>query len=337
MRDTFPNRLLRRAVTITAVVAAAGLVLATLPLLVGVALLVDALGSRRRRARLGTVRMLGVLLTLVLLETAGLVALLAVFVASIGSAPRRHALTSRIQAFYTAAHFSSVTRIFGLRLRVDGSDALKQGNFLLFLRHASLIDTLLPGVLVTLPHGLTLRYVLKRELLYAPCLDIAGHLLRNHFVDRSGVDSVAEQRAVGALATDLPPDAGVVLFPEGTRFSELKRRSLIERSRDDALLHARAQELANVLPVRAGGARALFEAAPEADLVVVAHTGLEGFARLSDVWAGDLVGRTIEVKVWRFPAASLPAGADARFTFLEERWRELDAWIGTRRAARSAG
>ena len=51
-------------------------------------------------------------------------------------------------------------------------------------RHASLADSLVSAWVITSVAGMNPRYVLKRELLVDPCLDIVGNRLPNHFLDR---------------------------------------------------------------------------------------------------------------------------------------------------------
>ena len=56
------------------------------------------------------------------------------------------------------------------------------GPLIVFIRHSSTIDTLIPTELITRRHGLKLRFVMKTELLADPCLDVAGHWVPNYFV-----------------------------------------------------------------------------------------------------------------------------------------------------------
>src|SRR5712691_8957537 len=63
-------------------------------------------------------------------------------------------------------------RIFGIRIEVEGADELRDGPVIVFLRHASVADTLLPAVFIANPKRLKLRYVLKHGLLLDPCLDM---------------------------------------------------------------------------------------------------------------------------------------------------------------------
>ena len=68
-----------------------------------------------------------------------------------------------------------------------------------------------------------LRYVLKQELRYLPCLDIGGHGLPNVFVDRSGSDSAKAIREVSDLIATAGSDESVLIYPEGTRFTQKTR------------------------------------------------------------------------------------------------------------------
>lgn len=60
------------------------------------------------------------------------------------------------------------------QLEVEGVNALQPGPLVVLMRHASLADTLLPAVVIA-SHGIRLRYVLKRELLWDPCRASGGY------------------------------------------------------------------------------------------------------------------------------------------------------------------
>jgi len=333
MRDDLAGRVARRAVTVPVVLVATSVVWSALPFLFAAAVIVDVVGYfERRRGRLNSLRILGFVLAFLTIESAGLGALLGVWLGAAGDVLRLRRYATTVQGLYTRAHFEVVRFLFQLRFEVDGQGDVTRGPVLLLLRPASIIDTLIPGVFVAAPNGMRLRYVLKRELLWGPCLDIAGHFLENHFVDRSGVDSAKEIERVRALGTGLGRDEGVVLYPEGTRFSPSRRQALLDKTATDPVAHARVDGLEFLLPVRLGGALALLEAARGADLVVVAHTGLEGFAKVTDIWRGDLVGHVVKVKFTRIAAADVPAQVEERREFLDALWRDVDAWIRANRA-----
>jgi 1-acyl-sn-glycerol-3-phosphate acyltransferase len=322
----------RRLVTIPAIVVAFVLVTATLPLLLTLALLA---GSVRRRGRLALARLVLMLEAFLAIEVLVLAVLALLGLVTLGSRARRAALTWPLQRFFTGAQMAAARVIFGLRFVVEGAElAAAGGPVVVLIRHASVVDVLLPSVFIANVHRIRLRYVLKRELLLDPCLDVAGHWIPNHFVARDGTDSQREFAAVRALKAGLGAGDGVLIYPEGTRFTEAKRRKALDRARDDPAALARALRLRHLLPVRPGGPLALLETAPTCDVLFVGHHGLEGATSATDLWKGDLVGRTIRIKFWRAPAASLPEGRDARLAWLGEAWQRMDDWLDAGEADR---
>jgi len=185
----------------------------------------------------------------------------------------------------------------------------------------------LAAALVANPHRLLLRYVIKRELLWDPCLDIVGCRLPNAFIDRSADRKDAEVAAIVKLTAQLDEQSAVLIYPEGTRFSKAKQQRAIAslRDRGETALAERAATFRHVLPPRRRGPLALLEAAPDVDVVLLEHTGFEGATTLGHFLDGKLVGRTLRVRLRRFEATSIPT--EARDTWLFDRWRELDDWI----------
>lgn len=221
-------------------------------------------------------------------------------------------------------------RIFGVRLLVTG-DVPRFGErpVLLFVRHASVADTILAALLVSVPHGVRLRYVLKRELLWDPCLDIVGNRLPNVFVRRDSAASAREIAAIGELARGLGPRDGVLIYPEGTRFTPAKKARIVEKLLRDGKHDAarEAEELRHVLRPRSGGALALLEMAPQADVVFLAHTGFEGSASFDRFASGALVGATVHAELRAVPSERIPADRDGRRAWLQEQWRLVDEFV----------
>jgi len=233
-----------------------------------------------------------------------------------------------LEALWGTALLVGMKHVFGLRIHVEGEQSLDGGPILLLLRHASTADTVLAAGLVTRRHGIDLRYVLKKELLWDPCLDIVGHRTPNVFVDRASDDPSEETRRVRLLAEGLGPGEGALIYPEGTRFSVDKRRRIIERleQRGDPEAVAYARSLERVLPPRPAGTLALLDAAPHADVVICAHTGFEHTASLAAIWNGGLVHAHIRVQLRRIPRAAIPQDDAERIAWLREEWRHVDAW-----------
>jgi 1-acyl-sn-glycerol-3-phosphate acyltransferase len=231
-----------------------------------------------------------------------------------------------VQAWWARTLFRAVRRLFRLRLEVEGLEVARPGPVVAMFRHASIIDNLLPAVLLTDQLGLQLRWIIKRELLSYPDLDVAGKRLPNYFVDRNSDDPRGELRSIAALGENLDENEGVLIYPEGTRFTAGRRARALERlaaTRPDLL--ERASALRHVLPPRLGGVLTLLGSGH--DVLLCAHEGLGGFARLNDLWSGAIVGTVVRVRFWRFAAADIPSARVERVTWMYDRWRQIDDWI----------
>jgi 1-acyl-sn-glycerol-3-phosphate acyltransferase len=217
-----------------------------------------------------------------------------------------------------------------MRVEVEEAPDLGHGPIILFSRHASVGDTLLPAVFVSSRYGIVLRYVLKRELLWDPCLDIVGNRLRNCFVQRGSGESERDIALVQQLMEDLGPQDGVLIYPEGTRFTPAKRQRILERlaQKGDADLLAKAEALQHLLPPRLGGTLALLERNVGADAVFCAHIGFDGAGSFRDLLNGSLVNRLVRVCFWRVPYNEIPRTAAAQAAWLYEQWARIDTWIG---------
>jgi 1-acyl-sn-glycerol-3-phosphate acyltransferase len=314
---------IRRLITISAVYA--GLVLFTtlLPVLLPLGAMVDAARWVRARTPAMALRM-GAFAWIYLLGEAWAILALAI----VGLLPRHTAIdwTYRAQRVWLDWNFDALRMTFGLTFVDEGAFAIPPGPILLLSRHASMIDTMLPGRYVVKHHGIKLRYVLKKELLVDPALDIGGNRLPNYFIDRRG-SAETEMAALRELATGLEADEGVLIYPEGTRYSEEKRvryrRRWVDQGGPIGEIVARFRR---VLPPRPGGTLALLDASM-ADVVVLAHRGLEGFARVKDMWSGGLVGTTVELRFWRVSRSAIPKDDKSRLRWLFELWADVDAWV----------
>ena len=85
----------------------------------------------------------------------------------------------------------------------------------------------------------------------------------------------------------------------------------------------------NLLPPHTSGAFAAIDACPDADVVFVAHTGLDRLVSVRDLWQGLLTDMTVHARWWRVPTADVPRAADheTQVAWLYDWWERLDAWI----------
>ncbi len=300
-----------------------------LPLLAVVAFAFDAFRLATGHRRFVALRLTVIGWVYLAAEVVGITALGVLWVLSAGGRARGFFIsgTYAIQRWWAGTLFSVIRTLFGLRVEVDGADEVAPGPIIVFMRHASILDNLLPSALITASHGIKLRYVLKKELLADPALDVAGSRLPNYFVDRA-VGGTTEVAAIKNLGMGLAADEGVLIYPEGTRFTPERRdRALARLEEKDPGLLSRARALTSVLPPRTGGPLALLDGEPAADVVIAAHVGLDGFSHIRNILDGGLVGGTVRVRFQRFPASAIPAGSELRIEWLYDRWAEVDDWI----------
>ncbi len=234
-----------------------------------------------------------------------------------------------LQRAWSQALFHGAFRIFGMRLKVEEGAEVVPGPLLVFIRHASTADTVLPAVLVANPHEIVLRYVLKKELLWDICLDVVGNRLPNVFVDRASADPEREIATIRHAARHMGPSDGILIYPEGTRFTPrvLAYRLKRLKSMGHDELYDIAKKFNYLLPPKLGGPLALMDAAPKADILFIAHTGFEGARSFPRFWRGGLVGKTIHVRMTRFRSADVPNEEVDRGRWLFERWADMDRWV----------
>jgi len=306
------------------------------PILVAVALFIDAVRWVVTRRPFMGVRSLAFLWVFLAAEMVGLLWLTAQWVGTGfgASSSRMTAAAWRVQTWWGRTLFTTVERLFALDVVVEDLELVRPGPIVALFRHASIIDNLLPATLLSDQAGLRMRWIIKRELLSIPALDVGGKRLPNYFVDRSADDPSVELSRIRALANDLGEDEGVLIYPEGTRFTAAKRTRAITRLEEsEPELAQRARGMHFVLPPRTGGVLELLDAGT--DVVVCAHEGLGGFASVADIWSGALLGRVVRVRFWRISASEIPHGREDRVTWLYDLWESADDWIASLQAQRN--
>lgn len=323
----------RRLRTIPAVVVVWLLVMVTLPLLIPMALVVDSVRFLVRRVPFMATRLVCFLLAYLTIEVVGVVALGLVWLVARNDEERLAGLTFAVQRRWAEAVFDSVRTVFDLTFDASGLEAVNESPMLILARHASIIDNLLPAHYISRPRGFHIGYVMKSELLVDPCLDVAGNRLPNVFVRRGAGEAERDIAAIRGLAARLATDGGILIYPEGTRFTREKLDVAARRLvKSNPRLAEIAAGYASVLPPRPSGTLALLEGC-DADVVVMAHRGLDGFARVADIWRGAMVHTHVDVGFWRVPRSSIPEGRTDRTEWLFRLWADIDAWIGERAAA----
>jgi 1-acyl-sn-glycerol-3-phosphate acyltransferase len=194
-------------------------------------------------------------------------------------------------------------------------------------RHASPLDNLIPAVIASGRNHIRLRWVINRWLLRDPCLDIVGNRLPNVFVATGSEEPRGQAARVGALAAGLGFEDGVLIFPEGALFSPARLRRTVARLSEAGSEDAgRASALRSVLPPRTGAFLSALAAAPDADVVIVEHRGLDPFSAYRALASGELIGAEVVIRVRRFARATIPGDSSGQAGWLWDRWIELDRW-----------
>lgn len=331
-----PPRWVRRLAIVPATAVLIVSVLASLPLLLVVAAGISPLLPGRWRP----LRLLWFFIVYLAVEVVALAAAFGLWVvhgfgrsiASARSRSRHHALLK-----WSLSHlFNSARHAFNLTFdtsEVEGvlrHDPDPEGPLLVFSRHAGAGDSL---ILVHALYQADRRphIVLKETLQWDPFLDVVLNRLPTAFV-RSGPGRRGVVEEIRDLATDIGPHDALLLFPEGGNFTAGRRTRSIAKL-EDLGRHAEAdlaRQMRHVLAPRATGALTAIEAASEADVVFVGHTGLEDLSGIVDLWRGLPMDSQIRGAAWWVSRASIPPPED-RSEWLFEWWLRIDQWIVSRR------
>ncbi len=244
-----------------------------------------------------------------------------------------------VQQKWAGALFGAGRLLFHLQVEIEGAESIaaarQKGPVLVFLRHSSTADTVLPVALVSGPYDILLRYVMKRDLLWDPCLDLYGQRLPNAFVRRGSNDPAREIERVRELSQGLGTGDGILLYPEGTRFSEKTRERIREKlaAEGDPEKLQRATQFQSVLPPRVGGALASIGENPSATILFCAHTGFDGVRSFREFSNGMLLDKVVRAKFWSVPVADLPEKEEDRIEWLFNEWKKVDEFC-TKNATR---
>jgi 1-acyl-sn-glycerol-3-phosphate acyltransferase len=251
--------------------------------------------------------------------------------------------------------YHAAERTCGLRMRVAGppgeagrSDDAGARPIIVLSRHAGPGDSLLVVHYLLTVCARRPRLVMKAALQLDPSLDVLANRLPNAFVHHRGKRSQTESQGgaqarrrhhteqIKRLAAGLDEQGALVIFPEGANWTPLRWRRGIARLRRKGLdnLAERAAAMPSVLAPRTGGALAAAAACPAADVVFVAHTGLDKLVSVRDVWRSLSADVLVTARWWRVPAAEVPrtAGHQAQVDWLYDWWQRIDEWITTQRS-----
>jgi 1-acyl-sn-glycerol-3-phosphate acyltransferase len=231
--------------------------------------------------------------------------------------------------------FTEARRVLALRIETEGPspDAHPGTPLIVACRHAG------PGDSFTLIHtlmdwyGREPRVVLKDTMAWDPVVDVVLRRLPARFIQTNPAQGQDYESQIADLARGLDENDAFVIFPEGGNFTPERRRRGIERLRGRGLhrMADRASRMTHVLAPRPGGFLAALEAAPDADVVLVAHTGLDHMLTVRDVWRELPMDKVIVMRWWQVPREEIPSERDEQIEWLFGWWERIDAWIAENR------
>ncbi len=227
--------------------------------------------------------------------------------------------------------FREARRVLRLRIETEGpTPAAHPGRpILVCCRHAG------PGDSFVLIHTLMAWYhreprvVLKDTLAWDPAIDVLLNRIPARFISPNPAEGERLEQQIASLATGLDENDAFVIFPEGGNFTPRRRRRGIDRLRRLGMekMAQRAERMTHVLAPRPGGFLAALDAAPGADVVLVAHTGLDHLVTVGDIWRELPMDKRIVMRWWQVPRDEIPAGRDERIDWLFAWWERIDSWI----------
>ena len=327
--------MLRRLISISGLILGAVVLTVLIPAWLPLVIIIDAL---RVKWRFPLARLLLFGVCWAWLETVGVICSALLWITGQSkNVPRHYAL----QRWWADRLLRALKATCGFSVEVENIDALTPGPVILLARHASLADSLVSAYVVTTLAHMNPRFVLKRELLADPCLDVVGQRLPNHFLDRQATDSTPELEALQNLVTDVNASTVGIIFPEGTRANNKKRTRALEKiAINDSDRAVRLSEMRHLLPPRPAGAAAMLRGCTSADVVVAWHVGFEGL----DTFGGILKAISSDMPPIRFhlrrvsrdeiPDASISNGEG--FTrWLDDEWMRMDREVNDALSARN--
>ena len=167
------------------------------------------------------------------------------------------------------------------------------------------------------------------ELLADPGFDLIYRRTGSVFIPRDNGPQALQ--LLDRLQEGADAATAIVIFPEGRLFRpELLTRflaKLIDTNPDRA---QRVSGLRHVLPPRPGGVLALLDSIPRADVVVIAHAGLDQFGSFKELARAVPLKDAIQVTAWRIASDTIPTDTPDRVAWLDQQWVHVDQWIHER-------
>lgn len=221
-------------------------------------------------------------------------------------------------------------------LRVEFEEPVDFGSeqtpLLVFARHAGPGDSVVLAWLLSSYAERLPRIVLKDFLRWDPGIGALLYRLRAYFVpSRSGAGD-DRAKPVRELARSLERMDALLLFPEGQNWTPSRWRATIRRFVEDGDLEraALSESWEHVLPPRPRGVVTAMAERPDADVMIVAHTGLEWLVSPWQIFrAIPLHDHPFLLRAWTFAPSERPSDPDEIEAWLDAQWDVVNEWVGS--------
>lgn len=209
---------------------------------------------------------------------------------------------------------------------------LEEAPLLAFPRHAGPGDSIVLAWMLAALAGRMPRVVLKDFLLWDPGIGCVLGRMESYFVpSRSGAGDDRTQPLLD-MAASLDRIDAVLLFPEGQNWTPYRWRKLIERlrARGDNERADQAASWRYVMPPLQRGVQLAMSERPDADVIVIATTGLEWLVSPWQIFkAIPLQDDPMLLRSWTFTPSERPTDPEEIGVWLDERWDILNDWVGS--------
>ncbi|QBF47454.1 1-acyl-sn-glycerol-3-phosphate acyltransferase [Janibacter limosus] len=229
-------------------------------------------------------------------------------------------------------------RVVGFHVEIEGELTVgRPGHPLVVIsRHAGPADSLAIAWLLASTAGRVPRVILADAMLWDPGIAMVLQRVGSYFVpSRSGAGD-DRTKGVADLAATLSAKDALLIFPEGRNWTRDRHEDQVRdlRAKGEADRLATAVARPWVLEARSRGVAAIREHAPDADVLVIAHTGLDMISGPAAVIRNVPFRNRLLIRGRTYRSEDVPTDPDEVADWLEARWGEVNYWVDNRISGR---
>lgn len=229
-------------------------------------------------------------------------------------------------------------RVVGFHIEIEGELTVgRPGHPLVVIsRHAGPADSLAIAWLLASTAGRIPRIVLADAMLWDPGISMVLQRLDSYFVpSRSGAGD-DRTKGVADLAATLSAKDAMLIFPEGRNWTRDRHEDQVRdlRARGEADRLAAAVARPWVLEARSRGVASIRQHAPDADVMVIAHTGLDMISGPAAVIRNVPFRNRLLIRGRTYRSEDVPTETGEVAEWLDARWGEVNHWVDGRISGR---